>query len=281
MGHASSAAPTRLLAVVVSDVANPFYSQLVRGAQVAATQSGYEILLVDARESGSRERSALERILPVAEGIVIGGSRLPDAALRVIAKQKPVVVLNRELRDIPSVVADNLNGMQGALASLRALGHDAVVYLSGPEASWTNGVRSRAFRDYGTQLGMQVHKIGPFLPTVDGGQVAAAQIVDHLPTAIIAYNDLLAVGLIHGLTMAGVGVPSDVSVVGFDDIPIAQLVTPTLTTVAAPVRQMGVTGVENVVAIINGARPRGEGALVLPMRLRTRDSTGPRRSRAH
>ena len=76
-------------ALMVSDVANPFYAQLIRGAQIAATEAGYEILLADCRESGPRERAALERLVPVVEGFVIGSSRMSDSALRTIAKQRP------------------------------------------------------------------------------------------------------------------------------------------------------------------------------------------------
>lgn len=269
-------AATRMLAVAVSDIANPFYSSLVRGTQVAAAESGYEILLVDARESADRERSALTRLLPVVEGVVIGGSRMSDAALRTIAKQKPTVVLNRELRDIPSVIPDNAGGMQAAIDLLRGLGHDQVVYVAGPEASWQDGMRSRAVRDVGARAGMQTYKIGPFLPTVEGGLLAARQLLARLPSAVIVYNDLMAIGVMRGLLDAGVRVPADVSVIGCDDILIAQLVTPSLTTIAMPIRQMGITGVNNLAAIINGAKPGGGEALVMPVKLKIRRSTGPR-----
>lgn len=274
--QALNASSTRLLAVMVSDIANPFYAQLVRGAQIAAGDAGYEILLADTRESGVRERASLERLLPVVQGLVIGSSRMPDSALRTIAKQKPLVVLNRELRDVPSVVADHTGGVQQAINLLTGLGHDSVVYVAGPEASWPDGVRSRAVRDLSAQSGLHTHKVGPFLPTVEGGLAAAQQLLlARVPTAIIAYNDLMAIGVIHGLIRAGVKVPERVSVIGFDDILTARLVTPPLTTVAAPMRQMGVTAINNVNAIINGAQPRGGQALVMPVKLRVRGSTGP------
>jgi LacI family transcriptional regulator len=269
-------AATRMLAVVVSDIANPFYSSLVRGTQVAAPEAGYEIVLVDARESANRERTALTRLLPIVEGVVIGGSRMPDAALRAIAKQKPTVVLNREMRDIPSVIPDNAGAMRAAIDLLHGLGHDQVVYIAGPEASWPDGMRSRAVRDCAARAGMQTYKIGPFLPTVEGGLQAARQLLARLPSAVIVYNDLMAIGVMRGLLDAGVRIPADVSVVGCDDILTAQLVTPSLTTIAMPIRQMGITGVNNLAAIINGAKPSGGEALVMPVKLKIRRSTGPR-----
>lgn len=277
--QAPATRPTRLLAVMVSDIANPFYSQLVRGAQVAAAEADYEILLADARESATRERSALARLLPVIEGVMIASSRMPDSSLRMIAKQKPLVVINRELRDVPSVISDNPGGVKAAIELLTGLGHDSVVYVAGPEASWPDGIRSRAVRDLGSRAGLQTHKLGPFLPTVEGGLLAARQLLTQLPTAVIAFNDLVGIGIIRGLQDAGVRVPQDVSVIGFDDILTAQLVTPALTTVSAPVRQMGITGVNNLAAIVNGAKTRAGDALVMPVKLKVRGSTGPRTQR--
>ena len=277
IGQALTTSRTRLLGLMVSDVANPFYAQLIRGTQVAATEAGYEILLADCRESGTRERAALERLVPVVEGFIIGSSRMPDSALRTIAKQRPMVVLNRELRDVPSVVTDNPGGMRAAVDLLKELGHDSVVYVAGPEASWADGVRFRVLRDYGATVGLHTHKIGPFLPTFEGGLTAAAQLVEKPPTAVIAYNDLMATGVMHGLIRAGLKVPEQVSIIGFDDILTSRLLIPTLTTVAAPMRQMGITAVMNVVALINGAKAQGGGALVMPVQLKVRGSTAQRR----
>jgi len=266
-----------MVGLMVSDVANPFYSQLIRGAQIAATQAGYEILLADCRESGTRERTSLERLVPVVEGFVIGSSRMADSALRTIAKQRPMVVLNRALLDLPSVVTDNVGGMHAAVDLLRELGHESVVYVAGPEASWADGVRFRALRDYGTAMGLHTHKIGPFLPTFEGGMAAGRVLLERLPTAVIAYNDLMAIGVMHCFLREGVRIPEQVSLIGFDDILISRLVLPTLTTVAAPTREMGMTAVNNVLAIIKGAKHGGGAALVMPVQLKVRGSTGQRR----
>lgn len=277
MRQALATSHTHLLGLMISDVANPFYAQLIRGTQVAATEAGYEILLADSRESGTRERAALERLVPVVEGFVIGSSRLSDSGLRSIAKQRPMVMLNRELRGVPSVVTDNAGGVRAALELLRELGHDSVVYVAGPEASWADGVRFRALRDHASVLGLHTQKVGPFLPTFEGGLSAAQAMAERPPTAVIAYNDLMAVGVMHGFIRAGLRIPEEVSVVGFDDILISQLFIPQLTTVAAPMRQMGMTAVNNVIAVMKGARPSGGEALVMPVQLKVRGSTGQRR----
>ena len=267
---------TKIVAVMVSDIANPFYSELIRGAESAATEAGYVIVLADARESGTFERQALERIIPAAEGIVIGSSRMPDSALRMIAKQRPMVVLNREMPDIPSVVSDNPRGACLALEHLAELGHRDVTYVAGPDASWTEGVRWRSLCDHAGRLGMTSHRLGPYPPTFEGGLAAGREFLSCPTSAIVAYNDLMAIGVIAALRAAEVTVPDDVSVVGFDDIMPARLATPALTTVAAPIRHMGATGVRNLLAVLNGARHRNPEAFVLPVRLIVRASTAQR-----
>lgn len=277
VGQGLAGTRTRLLGLMVSDVANPFYSQLIRGAQLAATEAGYEILLTDSRESSARERAALERLIPVVEGFIIGSSRMSDSAIRTIAKQRPMVVLNRSLVDVPSVVSDVGGGVRAALNLLHELNHDAVTYVAGPEASWADGVRFRAIRDTGAKLGIAVHRVGPFLPSFEGGLSAARVLSERPPTAVVVYNDLMAIGLMRGLLIENIGIPGQVSVIGFDDILTSRVVTPALTTVAAPLRQMGATAVKNLIATINGAKHRATEALVLPVQLKIRESTGPRR----
>ena len=277
IARALSTSQTHIIGLVVSDVANPFYSELIRGVQAAAGEAEYVVLLADAQESGAREREALERLLGVVEGIVIGSSRMSDLALRTIAKQTPMIVLNRELVDAPSVVTDNSAGAQAALIHLRDLGHQAVTYVAGPEASWADGARWRAIHDSAANLGLLVQRVGPFPPTFEGGLGAGEQFLSTGASAAIAYNDLLAIGLMGSIRRAGKRVPDDFSVVGFDDVPAARLVSPSLTTVAAPMRYMGATAVRNLLSMIRGAKPERGKAFVMPVKLMIRNSTGQRR----
>ena len=117
--------------------------------------------------------------------------------------------------------------------------------------------------------------MGPNAPTVAGGEEAAAALTNRWSTAYLAYNDQVAIGFIRRLMATGTKVPGDVSVVGFDNIYAADLVTPSLTTVAAPLHVLGTTAVRNLLAIINGATPRASEPLVLPVHLVERGSTGP------
>lgn len=118
-------------------------------------------------------------------------------------------------------------------------------------------------------------------PTVEGGAEASRAVAGARATAVVAYNDLMAIGLMRGLQQLGTQIPEDVSVLGFDDIVVARLVTPGLTTVAAPLRTMGAAAVQNLVGSIGGAHSsRTDGPIVLPTRLVVRGSTGgPRPTR--
>jgi DNA-binding LacI/PurR family transcriptional regulator len=268
---------TSMIALAISDVTNPFYNEIIRGAQVAATEGGYTILLADTQESGAVEREALDRATATVDGIVLATSRMSDSAIRVMAKQRPVIVLNRAVSDVPSVVTDNPRGMRWAVEHLAELGHRRITYVAGPETSWADGVRWRSLREAAMELELHVRRIGPGAPTVAGGAKAAAEFVRHPTTAVIAYNDRMAITVMRELTAAGALIPRDVSVVGFDNIFAAELVTPPLTTVAAPLRAMGLTAVRNLLAIIAGARPRATEPISLPSRLVVRASTAPPR----
>jgi LacI family repressor for deo operon, udp, cdd, tsx, nupC, and nupG len=280
LARALSTARTHMLALVVSDVANPFYSEIIRGAQGQAAEAGCTLVLADAQESDRVERAALERVLPSVDGVVLGGSRMSDSAIRVIARQKPVVVLNRVVVDVPCVVPDNATGVRQAVEHLLRLGHDAITYAAGPEASWADGMRWRSLQDTAAELQVKVRRIGPVSPDVPGGMRAAAEVVGSTATAVIAYNDQVAIGLIRGLAARGVQVPRDVSVVGFDNIGPSELITPGLTTVAAPLRLEGATATRNLLAMIEGGQSRTGAPMVLPVRLVERGSTAQRRRKS-
>ena len=276
LARALSTARTHLIALVVSDVANPFYAEIVQGAQRSAAEAGNTILLVDSQESGRLERTALERLLPAVDGVVLAGTRMSDSAIRMIAKQKPVVVLNRAVADVPSVVPDNALGLRRAAEHLAGLGHASITYVAGPKASWADGMRWSSLRDAAANLELSVRRVGPFSPDVAGGVRAAEALREEPPSAVIAYNDQLAIGVLRGLRAHDVHVPRDVSVIGFDNIPAADLVTPGLTTVAAPLRVQGATATRHLLAMIEGGPARTGAPAVLPVKLVVRGSTAQR-----
>lgn len=270
---------TRMIGLLVPDITNPFYFEIIRGAETAASDAGFTLVLADTQESQRLEREALERALPVVDGLLLTSSRLADSAIITAAKEKPLVVLNRSVAGVPSVITDNAAGARRAVEHLAEHGHRSVSYVAGPEASWVDGIRWAATRAAGEDLGVKVRQLGAYPPTVEGGVYAAQTLLGQAVTGVVCYNDQLAIGLMRGLSRLRVKVPSDISVVGFDNTLVAELVTPGLTTVAAPLASLGSTAVQSLLAHVDGAPNRAGGPLVLPTRLVVRGSTGRARRR--
>jgi len=263
------------IGLVVADVTNPFYGEIIKGGYEAAREAGYQLILTHTNESPEVERQSIERELAQVDGVVIASSRMTDSSLRMVVKLKPVVLLNRIIPEVRCVVNDAERGIRRATEHLGMLGHERIYYVAGPEASWSDGVRWRALREAAAELELDARRIGPNEPTMLAGLTAARQIAELDATAVLAYNDALAIGVMKGLRKLGVGVPEDISVVGFDNIIFDELVEPQLTTVAAPLYRMGFTGVQNCIAVAQGAQSSGR-PLVLPVRLVVRESTAHR-----
>ncbi|MCX4091094.1 LacI family DNA-binding transcriptional regulator [Nocardia sp. alder85J] len=267
------------IALVVPDATNPWYASMMRGFEAAATHAGYTTLLADTRESRDTERATIERVLPNVDGIILAGSRMSDRAIRTVAKQRPTVLLNRIASGNHCVVPDTVAGARDAMAHLRSLGHATVTYAGGPEQSWDDGARWRAILRLGPELDLAGTRIGPFPPTVAGGLAAAADIERLRPTAVITYNDLLAIGLLRGLTAAGLSVPAQISVIGFDNVFAGELCHPALTTVATPLRRMGITAFRQLYRLMRGETVSPARHFMVPdTRLIVRESTGPSRT---
>jgi LacI family transcriptional regulator len=276
MERAVSERGTGMLVVVVADIANPVFFGMIRGAERAANDLGFTVLLLETQESESTERVALDRLMPQVDGAILSSSRMSDSAIRLLAKRKPVVLLNRMVSEVSSVVIDNVKAIKTATEHLTELGHTSICYLAGPEASWAAGARWRGLREAGMELDLHVRRLGPFLPTIRGGMAAGEEWLGRPTTGVIAYNDLMAIGFIQAVTAAGRSVPHDVSVVGFDNIVDASLVEPHLTTIAAPLVSLGSAAVSRLIKS-GRSQPAGvDEPVLLPARLVIRHSTGPR-----
>ncbi len=272
---------SKMLGIALTDITNPFFFSIIRGAEHVAVTEGYSILLIDAEESDELERRLFDRTMPLVDGMIIAASRLSDQALRTVSKSTPTVSLNRLVAGLPSVITDNARGMRRALEHLAELGHKRVAYVSGPTASWADGARWRAFREGCYELDLTEHRIGPTLPTVRGGMGIYPQVREKRVTAVVCFNDMISIGIMRAAKAAGLSVPADLSVIGFDNIFASDLVTPGLTTVAAPLSLLGERGARSVIALANNQEPEttAEAPSILPMRLIIRESTttAPRR----
>ena len=268
---------THAIGMVVSDITNPHYFELIRGAEMRAKASKYTLVLVNAEESPRIEYDHIRRLAQSVDGFVLAASRLPDENILEFAGMRPLVLMNRELAGLPSVIVDYAEGCHRIVQHLASLGHESIVYLAGPRNSWTAQQRWNSIRHACDKIGLKAERIGYFIPTVASGIAAADAALHTDATAVIAHNDLLAIGAVRRLTERGVSVPADLSVVGFDNIFAADLCSPALTTLGGAHAEVGGAAVEllldktRVIGPPSGAVPR----LVLPSWLHVRASTGP------
>jgi len=268
---------THAIGMVVSDITNPHYFELIRGAEMRAKASKYTLVLVNAEESPRIEYDHIRRLAQSVDGFVLAASRLPDENILEFAGMRPLVLMNRELSGLPSVIVDYAEGCHRIVDHLASLGHESIVYLAGPRNSWTAQQRWKSIRYACDKIGLKAERIGYFIPTVASGVAAADAALHTDATAVIAHNDLLAIGVLRRLVERGVLVPADLSVVGFDNIFAADLCSPALTTLGGAHAEGGGAAVEllldktRVIGPPSDAVPR----LVLPSWLHVRASTGP------
>ena len=245
----------RTLTLVVTDISNPYYANVIKSAQTQAIERNYTLALTDSDESAQVEASNLRRLLAATSGGILATSRLSDEIVQQLAQHRPLVMVNREIAGIPSLVVDTATGMRKAVRHLAALGHREVAYLSGPRNSWINSQRWRAVHDEAVSLDMHAAFLGPFSPNRQGGREAADALVLNRSTAAIAYNDLIAIGALQYLQANGVRLPEDRSLIGCDDIFGADLTVPALTTIAGPASKLGKYAVDIIHSSISGQGP--------------------------
>jgi DNA-binding LacI/PurR family transcriptional regulator len=274
--RALTSGKTRAIAVLVSDVTNPFYFGIIRGTQQQLKAAGYTQILVDTEESDELEDGMLHKLRRSFDGAILAASRLTDRRLTALAAEVPLVAINRQTRGVPSVFIDTPSGIEQSIGHLVSLGHTDIAYVSGPETSWPNEGRWRAMVRAAQRYGVTVTRLGPFAPRQYAGAAAADAILHAGVTACVAFNDLLAIGMLGRFRERGVDVPGDVSIVGCDDIFGADFCNPPLTTLTAPIEQAGRTAVSMLLNRLDEHATVGvRQTATLPTHLTVRASTGP------
>lgn len=255
------------IALVVPDIANPFYAGLAKGVQRRVREAGLTAVFADTDEDPDNERDVLAQVAPVAARLILASPRSGDVAIEQVAERARVVLVNRAVAAVPAVTGDNADGVRQVLAHLRALGHRRIGYAGGPQTSWSDAARRRALATAADDI--QIVDLGSFRPGSAGGLAAADQALAAGVSAVMAFNDQLALGMLGRLADRGVQVPQHLSIVGFDDIPVARLLAPPLTSVAVPAADIGSTAVEML--LHNEASEPG--LRTLPVELTVRRST--------
>lgn len=286
---------TAALGVLVPDVSNPYYAAVLRGIEDAVGSTGRTVILCNTDRSPEKQRLYLRALMERrVDGLIVAGGSFGRAEAGLTGGL-PVVMIGRHPARFPSVRIDNVEAAALATAHLIALGHRRILHLAGPSVSLTAADRVQGFRRALAAAGIPpqhglIAEVG-FTPARAGAAVLAAfapaprtargragtrggrgagRAGGGRPTAVLAANDQVAIAAIRALHELGLRVPRDVSVVGFDDTPLASYLVPSLTTVAVPAYELGRTAVSLMAAALEG---RHAASVVLPCELRVREST--------
>src|SRR5262245_8839311 len=204
---------TTNLGLIVADIANPYFPPMIKAAQSQARLRDHHVFVADTDEDPAVEEELVRALATEVDGIVLCSPRMANSAIELLAREVPLVVVNRVVAGVPAVVMDVAHGARQAVEHLADLGHRTLVYLGGPRGSWTNREIRRAAVAAARNRGVNLTVLGPVPPTEVGGAKAAEHVRRSGATGVLAYNDLTAIGLLEALTTLGVDVPGEVSVV--------------------------------------------------------------------
>ena len=271
---------SRTIGLVISDIENPYFTAVVRGAEDVAHRRGYTMVLANTDEDAEREALCLQTMAAErAAGVVVASTGQHSAGLRrLISTGIPVVALDRRIAgaNVDTVVVDNETAAYEAVRHLASLGHRRVAMVGGPgkvsAISEREAGYERAVRDHGLERGLLWH--GDLREA--GGRRTTLELLrePERPTAIFSVNSMSTIGVLHALRDLGLRAPDDVSVIGFDDIPTGDLLDPPLSVVRQPTYQLGARAAELLLRRVQEPdAPVQE--VVLAASLVLRPSTGP------
>lgn len=274
---------THTLGLLLPDSGNPFFAEVGRAIQLAAFDAGLAVFLCNTENDPERERQAVAELVRArVDGLVLVAVDGRGDALRTLARHGvPVVVMDRERPELPldTVLTDHRDGGRQATRHLAALGHRRIGFVAGPAGLSPSELRLAGHRDALAAAGLPAERSlvrhGDFHPESGRAAARALLALPRPPTAIVAANDLMALGVLRAAADAGRQVPRDLAVVGYDDIELAAYTVPPLTTVAQPRREMGREAVR-LLANRLAARHLPPQQALLPVTLTVRQSCGGR-----
>jgi LacI family transcriptional regulator len=278
-----SARRTGTLAVIVPDVANPFFTMIVRAAEAVARRSSYRVILCDTRADLAVERDVVEELIAHrVEGIVIApvSDRSKPHLARLARFGVQFVLIDRTVAGIEcdAIVGDSVGGAQLLVEHLIGLGHHRIGLIVETDGVSTARLRRRGYEAALTAAGLEPDPalVEVQAPDPDGGFAGMSRLLssDEPPSAVFAVNNLVALGAIEAVREAGLEVPDDVALVCFDDIEFASRLYPFLTAMEQPAETFGTLGTQLLLERIQGRGPARDHVVVLPGQLTVRRSCG-------
>jgi LacI family transcriptional regulator len=266
---------------VVPDLANQFFALVAEGVEGAAASRDVLVVLCapEATEQTESHHARLLRSQRLDGVIYLSGTGTSPGALVELARLAPVVLVDERVPgfEVPAVVADGRRGAREIAQHVLEQGHKRIAVIGGPTALWTSEQRLAGYREAFAAGGLDPDGIPVLVGDYhlqSGGELAERALagpVETRPTALLCANDLMAIGALEYCKSAGLRVPGDVSIVGFDDVPVAALLTPRLTTVRQPAREMGQRAAKLLFDLLAG-KGEAQSQELLPATVQIRDS---------
>jgi LacI family transcriptional regulator len=272
-----------LIGVLVPDIADPGFPPILSGITDRLNAAGYATIVVDVGRSGAQQPLVDRLIARGVDGLVLATVSLRDPIVKhCLDAALPVVLVNRLDRSarLPSVASDDAAGMRLAVAHLVALGHISIGHVAGPQTISTGARRRAGFEAGAAQAGLKTRDVTVEVAesyTREAGRAAALGLLDRKmrPSAIVAANDLLALGVYDALAARRLRCPADVSVVGHNDMPYVDMVSPPLTTVRIAQREMGETAAKLLLDRIAAPTAKREHVVLAPQLIVRGSSAAP------
>lgn len=265
---------TGTIGVIVADLGNPFIGPALRGVSSALASRDLLPFMAESRDSSDQLQRICQKLLAQrVDGIVVTAGRYGDEPLlRRVANTVPLVLAIRQLPSsgLPTVAHDDVAGGRMAAEHLLSLGHTKLAQLMGPADIYSFESRARGFRQAVTDAGHSCIDVeaNVTLPTIDAGRGLMDKLLAHSggapPTAVFAHNDTIAVGALNAMARAGLSCPEDISIVGYNDVPLTQYLWPPLTTVRLPSYELGRLATEVLLMLIDGVEGGTKAVSVSP-----------------
>ena len=270
--------------ILLTDLANPYFQEILKGVVDEAKLLDYGVQVFETYEDPRSEEETFQNIGKFnLDGVIMCASRLSRSRLLNFYQktQLPMVLVNRYIKNsnICSILIDYEKAMIHATSHLIALRHQRIGFLAGPASSESSRIRMNGIKIAMQQEGLELHEeyCPRCFPTIEGGFQAMASLLSlkpDRPTAVLAYNDLIAIGAMRAIRSRGLRIPEDISLIGIDNIEMASHANPPLTTISPPKKQMGALAMRTIYRMNTGDYEDSEGYIELDAPLTLRASTG-------
>ena len=252
--RALSTGRTGFIGLIVPDIVNPFFPPLVRAAQRQASQHERSLLVVETNSDPESERRHIASLIPECEGLIIASSRLTAAELQQVSTQVKLVLINNDTPQVARFLLSSASALNQVITRLADRGATTITYLGGPHRSWSEQERSGALAAAAEHLDLVTHTFRVESGTYNQARRMTEEVLGTKPDCVVAFDDVIAHGILDGLLEAGMRIPSDIAVVGCDDaLPIQT--HPRLTTISLPTASTVTRAIDALIACESATMP--------------------------